>query len=462
MDSCAITTFPSHALIAWLEQLLRGRLSSQISLSYDFESNHWKLTCTSSELSIILPQISSLYTLGISLALPCSSWDVRSEGFNSIEPLLPAPGCETVQHPLITSTESGFYLNYDIFGFTYWMLARCEEIDPPGDFLDTHQRFLSTASHAFRHGYLERPLVDEWFCILRQVVERLWPQLLLVRSQFKVVVSHDVDRPSAYAFGSKRLFLKEIAGDILKRNSLELAFNRSLVRLKTTQHLQPLDPFNTFDWLMDASENAGIRSSFYFLCGRTNPCFDAQYQPGHPVIRHLMRCINRRGHEIGLHPSYETSTHSELVAHEGQRLLQICKEEGIQQNEWGGRMHYLRWRWPSTAYAWERSGFDYDSTLGYPDRPGFRCGTCHPYFMFDPVTQRQLNLVQRPLIVMDCSVISSQYLGLGYTDKSLSLFVKLKNNCKFVGGNYTLLWHNSHFMTKEDHRFYLHLLSSGS
>ena len=108
MDSCAITTFPSHALIAWLEQLLRGRLSSQISLSYDFESNHWKLTCTSSELSIILPQISSLYTLGISLALPCSSWDVRSEGFNSIEPLLPAPGCETVQHPLITSTESGF------------------------------------------------------------------------------------------------------------------------------------------------------------------------------------------------------------------------------------------------------------------------------------------------------------------------------------------------------------------
>ena len=44
MDSCAITTFPSHALIAWLEQLLRGRLSSQISLSYDFESNHWKLT----------------------------------------------------------------------------------------------------------------------------------------------------------------------------------------------------------------------------------------------------------------------------------------------------------------------------------------------------------------------------------------------------------------------------------
>ena len=42
-----------------------------------------------------------------------------------------------------------------------------------------------------------------------------------------------------------------------------------------------------------------------------------------------MRCINRRGHEIGLHPSYETSTHSELVAHEGQRLLQICKKKAF-------------------------------------------------------------------------------------------------------------------------------------
>jgi len=63
---------------------------------------------------------------------------------------------------------------------------------------------------------------------------------------------------------------------------------------------------------------------------------------------------------------------------------------------------------------WEQAGFQYDSTLSYADRPGFRCGTCHPYPMFDPMAQRPLRLIQRPLIAMECSVIAPRYLGLGY------------------------------------------------
>jgi len=35
--------------------------------------------------------------------------------------------------------------------------------------------------------------------------------------------------------------------------------------------------------------------------------------------------------------------------------------------------------------AWADAGMDYDSTLSYADRPGFRCGTCSEYPAFDPV-----------------------------------------------------------------------------
>ena len=87
--------------------------------------------------------------------MPCISWDVGSEGLSAIEPLLPAPGCETVQQPLLISTDSGFHLKYDILGLTYWMLTRCEEVDPCPELLDNHQRFPATASHAVRHSYLE-------------------------------------------------------------------------------------------------------------------------------------------------------------------------------------------------------------------------------------------------------------------------------------------------------------------
>ena len=57
----------------------------------------------------------------------------------------------------------------------YWVLSRLEEIDSIG--VDQHGRFMARHSHAFRHGYLDRPVVDEWFDVLGQVAARLWPAL---------------------------------------------------------------------------------------------------------------------------------------------------------------------------------------------------------------------------------------------------------------------------------------------
>ena len=51
-------------------------------------------------------------------------------------------------------------VHYDIIGLTYWMLARVEEIGRTD--LDNHQRFPATSSHAYKYGYIDRPVVDEW------------------------------------------------------------------------------------------------------------------------------------------------------------------------------------------------------------------------------------------------------------------------------------------------------------
>ena len=123
-------------------------------------------------------------------------------------------------------------------------------------------------------------------------------------------------------------------------------------------------------------------------------------------------------------------------------------------------MHYLRWSWPTTAYGWIMSGFDYDSTLSYADRPGFRCGTCHEYKMFDPLLQKQLNLIQRPLIVMETSVIAKRYLGLGYGQLALDKIRELKYQCQKVQGNFTLLWHNSSFVHPASRNIYEEVLFS--
>jgi hypothetical protein len=449
----------SRAALCWLQHVIGERISSELQLKTDPVYTSWQLVLPGSTKEISIPILPNFYLLGPQADLPCALLDLAEENFIGLERHLEAPALGELSLPLVRHTIAGFHIGYDILGLTYWMLARCEEVAPPALLLDKHQRFPATSSHAFHHGYLERPIVDEWLGILRQVISRLWPRLPLIQPQFEVIVSHDVDAPSAYAFGRKRSLARAMAGDFLVRRNLINAVSAPWIRLKTKYKLHHRDSFNTFDWLMDTSEASGMRSAFYFICGRTAPHVDAQYEPEHPAIRDLMRRIHQRGHEIGLHPSYNTCSHPEIIVSEGQRLQRICAEEGIEQPHWGGRMHYLRWQWPTTAYGWEKAGFSYDSTLSYADRPGFRCGTCHPYSMFDPVAQRPLRLIQRPLIAMECSVISSVYLGLGYGNEALDLFKLLKNRCRAVAGQFTLLWHNNSLASDVDRQLYLKVLA---
>ena len=58
------------------------------------------------------------------------------------------------------------------------------------------------------------------------------------------------------------------------------------------------------------------------------------------------------------------------------------------------------------------------------------------------------------MIVLECSVIAGRYLGLGYSDEALALMQGYRDTCHRVGGDFTLLWHNSHLGTEADRRFY--------
>ena len=162
----------------------------------------------------------------------------------------------------------------------------------------------------------------------------------------------------------------------------------------------------------------------------------------HPAIRHLLREIYDRGHEIGLHPSYNSFDSESQLKLEAERLYLACKREGIKLHATGSRMHYLRWSHPATLRYLDSAGLTYDNTLTYPDRPGFRCGTCFEYPGFDPVRGQSLNVRVRPLVAMDVSVFGSQYMGCNHAD-ALELLAGLKEKCRKVGGCFTLLWHNS-------------------
>ena len=136
---------------------------------------------------------------------------------------------------------------------------------------------------------------------------------------------------------------------------------------------------------------------------------DGVYSMDDPWIRRLLKKIHDRGHEVGLHLSY--NTFRILI----RRALNLSGStgmygEGIDQKVWGGRQHFLRWENPTTWQNWEDAGLDYDSTLGLSHHTGFRCGTCFDYPVFNLVTRTALKLRERPLIVMDSALLENSVL----------------------------------------------------
>ena len=371
--------------------------------------------------------------------LPCCMWDATEEGWvSALGKPLPMPGVENIPSPLIEKKDEDIIVHYDILGLTYWMLARIEEIGRTD--LDAHQRFPAKNSHAFKFGYLNRPIIDEWLHILGQVIQRQFLGLELKSHYFQLYVSHDVDRPSRFGFANIKNLSFRIVGDVVRGNLLS-ALSGPWVRMKTGSQLHPWDRFNKFDWIMDVSESYGLKSSFNFICGNTSS-LDADYDLGHPAIRDLLRKISSRGHEIGLHPSYNTFDNPNELKREAEVLKKVCAEEGIRQIRWGGRMHYLRWKHPDTLCSWANASMDYDSTLGYADHAGFRTGSCFEYPAYDAISGKILPLRIRPLIAMEQTFFNSSYMGLG-VNQTLGVLLDLKNKCRILGGNFTLLWHNS-------------------
>ena len=88
----------------------------------------------------------------------------------------------------------------------------------------------------------------------------------------------------------------------------------------------------------------------------------------------------------------------------------------------------------------EENKIQYDLTLGYPEMPGFKCGICYPFHVFDIVNKKKLNLIEIPLIVMDVTLLD--YLKNHNFDNELD---KIISSIKKYNGTLNVLWHNDQF-----------------
>jgi len=325
----------------------------------------------------------------------------------------------------------------DIFSASFFMLTRWEEYVNKNR--DSHNRFPATESLAFKEGFLDRPIVNEYVEQLKQMLLELDSSLKFKEQKKELLLTHDVDVPLLYP----NLFsgYRDILGDIVKRKKFKLAFNKILTKYLVLTK-QTKDPYDTFDELMDLSENLGIKSYFFFMA-KGDTIYDNFYKSSDKFIQKLIKKIKDRGHYIGIHPTYNAYNSNIQFKKEKKEL-----EVNLQTDIKFGREHYLRFEVPTTWQIWEDNSMEWDSSCGYADRVGFRCGTGDTFSVFNILTREKLKLKERPLIVMDCSLFDYSHYGYSEAKEKIDEMRERSNQ-------FTMLWHNSYIGHIEFYKEYL-------
>ena len=350
-------------------------------------------------------------------------------------------------------------IGVDILGSAFFMLSRYEEAVRPER--DRFNRFPSTASVSHSAGFLGRPIVNEYLELLWWALKYAFPTLERRHRAYEMILTHDVDIPFAFADKSPAKLLRMMGGAIVHSGLRSSGAKQAALIARVWRGAYEMDPLNSFDFLMECAEKVGRVSTFNFVCGRTNVQHDPSYSIRGKPIRKLMARIRDRGNLIGFHGSFESYNSLETLQKEFDALRRVADEEGIRQSLWGGRQHYLRWLAPTTWRLWNEVGLSYDSTVGYADKAGFRCGTCYEYAVFDLQNRRRLNLQEKPLLIMDKTLFSPGYMALSF-EKALEAVEGIARVCRIFQGNFTLLWHNNFLQDPIHRELFLASLNIGS
>jgi len=355
-----------------------------------------------------------------------------------------------------TDKENNGHLNLDVFGAAFYMLSRYEEVVLHDR--DMHDRFPVNASISHTAGFYERPIIDEYVEILWAAMKVLWPMLERKVRHGKVIVTCDVDKPFDCLSRNITQTVRTMIGDAVKRRDVKQVLKRIKIYLDNIGKSYKSDPEYTFDWYMDVCERAGRKSAFYFITDHSSTKMDGCYKIREPKILELIKKIAERGHELGVHSSYNTFRDSKQISRERKYMIEACQYAGVDTTIRGNRQHYLRWDTSITPDYLDKAGFEYDSTGGFAERPGFRYGTSYPFPMWSWQQNDSLKLKQQPLVLMECSVISDYYMGLGYSESALDKMLMIKRAALSFGGDFTFLWHNNHLTTSMDKEYFIELI----
>ncbi|MBK9283789.1 MAG: polysaccharide deacetylase family protein [Sphingobacteriaceae bacterium] len=253
---------------------------------------------------------------------------------------------------------------FDLFGASFWLLSRYEEYLPHKT--DSFNRFHFKSSLAYQHNFLHLPLINIWMDKLNNLICEKYPDFKITPRTFNFISSFDVD--NAFRYKNKG-FIRTCAGYLLD----VFHFNwKSIVdRSKVLLNKIP-DPFNNFDFIIQANKQRNIQSIFFFLLGDygiNDKNISATKKKFQVLIKHIGDYS-----AIGIHPSYASGKNLKQLKIEVSRLANITHRQVF-----NSRQHFAVLKFPYTYNALLQAGITDDYSMGYTNMNGFRASYCYPY-----------------------------------------------------------------------------------
>lgn len=279
---------------------------------------------------------------------------------------------------------------FDVFEAIFFHISRFEEVFAAKNQIDIQLRMKMEEQFLVKNGLHHIPVVDH---LVINFFRALGFHIGDRATQYSL--SHDID--AIKKFNSLIKLPKSIGRVFLMGLGLNGVVNIIKWYLKTLFNSKN-DPYYVFDMLLTPSNKFENKIIFFVAGGSTRfDLYNSNYLKWLPNVNALGVKMK---YKTGFHPSYKAYNDDTMFRQE----LELLRSKTDQEVKYL-RTHFLRVDFQKTFRLAQENGLLFDSSIGYNDDFGFRCGTGFGYYLYDYSNEKAYNVKELPLTIMDSSVL---------------------------------------------------------
>ena len=292
--------------------------------------------------------------------------------------------------PCFFQIKEASHLPFDVFAATFYLISRYEEYLP--HVKDKLGRYPAEESLAFKHNFLEIPVVDFWALKLKELLLTHFPELTFEKKHFTSTPVIDV--AEAYKFKNKGL-VRMVGASLI--DIWQFKFGNLLKRLKVLFNKQT-DPFDTFEMLIELQKKQHKQFVFFFSVADFGT-YDRNASFNNQNFKALIKSMADYG-VVSLLAGFEACISQPLLKEERERLTSLLNRPVKRV-----RSKYAKTLVPETYKIMVNAGFNEDYSMGYNNNLGFKAGTCSPFYLYDISFEEQLPIKIVPFCVSHTALI---------------------------------------------------------